>query len=199
MAIEQGLSDDPAASMQQALKTAQHALELDDTVREVHFVLANIYRAKGRHDEAIAAARRAVALDPNYADGYGQLAVNLNYAGRPRDGLAAIEKAMKLNPRHPYFYILIVGQSHYLLGNYEKAIKLFERVKISNPQFTLGHKMLAATYVALGRMGEAEWAAAELETLIPNYTVAREAASSPYKDRAIFELYIERLRKAGLK
>jgi adenylate cyclase len=198
-AAQLGLSDDPKASMRQALEIAQHALQLDDTVREVYFVLANAYRANKRHSEALAASRHAIALDPNYADGYAQLAANLNYAGSPRDGLAAIKKAMKLNPRHPYFYVLILGQSFYLLGQYEKAVKQFERVKKSNPHFTQVHKMLAATYVALGRTDDAEWAATELETLIPNFSLKGEASSAPFKDEALLHLYIERLRKAGLK
>jgi adenylate cyclase len=199
MAAQLGLSDDQKVSMRLALKNAQHALELDDTVREVHFVLANVYQANRLHSEALAAARRAIAIDPNYADGYAQLAANLNYAGSPRDGMAAIKKAMQLNPRHPYFYVLILGQSQYLLGRYKEAVKQFERVKKSDPSFTPVHKMLAASYVALGRIDDAKWAATELETLIPNFSLKEEAASSPYKDEAVVHLFIERLRKAGLK
>jgi hypothetical protein len=70
---------------------------------------------------------------------------------------------------------------------------------VCNPHFTLVHKFLAATYVALGRSDDAEWAAAELQTLIPDFALKQEAASAPYKDRAVFDLYIERLRKAGLQ
>jgi adenylate cyclase len=193
------LSDNPKASLLEAQKLAQRALDLDDTIREVHFVLANFYSASGQLDKAIAAARRAISLDPNYADAYGVLAFSLNYAGKPHDAQAAIKKAMQLNPRYGYFYVLLVGQSYYLLGRYEEAAKHFERARTSNPDFTLVHKMLAATYVALGRMDDAEWAAQELLTLIPKFSLKVEATSSPYKDEAVFNLYIDRLRKAGLQ
>lgn len=71
--------------------------------------------------------------------------------------------------------------------------------RTSNPHFTLAHKMLAATYVALGRTDDAQWAAEELRTLIPKFSLKGEAARSPYKDEAVFNLYIDRLRKAGLQ
>lgn len=199
MAVELGFSDDPDSSTRKALKIAQQALALDDTAREVHFVLANIFRTMKRHDRAIAAARHAIALDPNYADGYAQLAVDLNYAGRPNEGLTAIKHAMQLNPRHPFFYVWILGQSYYLLDRYDEAARQFERVKISNPNFTQAHKMLAATYSALGRADDAEWAAIELKTLIPDFSLKRESASAPYKDEAVFRRYIDRLRQAGLR
>jgi adenylate cyclase len=198
-AAQLGLSDDPKASIRQALEIAQHALQLDDTVREVHFGLSHAYWLDGNLKKGIAAARRAIALDPNYADAYGMLATNLNYAGSPLDALAAIRKAMQLNPRYPYFYVLIDGQSNYQLGRYKEALKQFERVRTSNPNFPLAHKMLAATYVALGRTDDAQWAAEELRTLIPKFSLKGEAARSPYKDEAVFNLYIDRLRKAGLQ
>jgi len=199
IAVELGLSDEPKASTREAIRIAQHALSLDDTVREVHFVLSNIYRTLKRHDDAIAAARQAITLDPNYADGYAQLALDLNYAGKPDEGLAAIKHAMRLNPRHPFFYVWILGQSYYLLGRHEEAAEQFVRVTKSNPDFTVAHKMLAATYSELGRSDDAEWAAAELETLIPNYSLEQEVASAPYKDPAVFRRYIDGLRKAGLQ
>jgi adenylate cyclase len=199
MVVQLGLTDNPKASTREALKIAQHALALDDTVPEVSFVLANVYRTARLLEKAIAAGRRAIALDPNYADGYAVLATNLNYAGSPLDALETIKKAMQLNPRHPYFYVFILGHSFYRLGRYEEAAAQFERVKTKNPHFTLVYKMLATTYVALERMDEAEWAAVELLTLIPQFSLKGEAASSPYKDEAVFDLYIDRLRKAGLK
>ena len=199
MPVELGFADDPKASTREALRIAQDALALDDTVREVYFVLSNIYRLLKRHDDAIAAARRAIALDPNYADGYAVLATNLNYAGKPDEGLAAIKHAMQLNPRHSYFYMWILGHSHYLLGRYEEAAEQFVRVSKSNPHFAAAHKMLAATYSELGRTDDAEWAAAELETLVPNYSLEQEIASGAYKDPAVFRRYIDGLRKAGLQ
>jgi adenylate cyclase len=199
MMVELGIVKNPKPVALEALEIGKHALALDDSVREVHFALSIVYRALGRHDEAIAAARRAIALDPNYADGYGVLAINLNYAGKPEEGLAKIKQAMELNPRHPFFYVWILGQSYYLLGRYDEAAEQFERVKRANPHFPPAHKMLAVVYTELGRVDDAEWAATEYETLVPDYTLKREATSSPYREWAVFDRYVTALRKAGLQ
>ena len=198
MLTELGFSVDPGSAVQSALETAKTALALDEDSREVHFALAIINRALRRHNEALTSALRAIEIDPNYADGYAVLALTHNYSGNPDKGLEAITYAAKLNPRRPFFYRWILGQSHYLLGNYEDALELFEGAKTSNPGFTPAHKMLAATYVALGQIEDAEWAAVEMETLIPNYTVATEPASSPYKDEKVLKLLLGWLRSAGL-
>ena len=58
--------------------------------------------------------------------------------------------------------------------------------------------MLAATYSELGRTDDAEWAAMELETLIPDFSLARERELAPYKDSTVLDRYIANLRKAGL-
>jgi adenylate cyclase len=194
-----GLSDQPKASLRKALEIANFALKLDDRLPQTHFVLAAAYRGQRQYDKAIAAARRSIALDPNYADGYFQVALNLNYAGRPDDGLTEIKKAMRLNPRHSFFYVLVLGQSYYLLGEYEKALKQFERAKAANPEFGQVHKFLAATYVALGRMDDAEWAVEELKSIIPDVSLKKEVFSAPFQDKRVLDLYLSRLRKAGLE
>lgn len=191
-------SDDRELSLSNGLKFAQQALDLDPSVRQVHFVLSITYRNMKRFDDAIAASRLAVALDPNYADGYAEMAQNLNFSGLPEEGLTKIHHAMQLNPSSPFFYVWIEGQSNYLLGRYADAARLFERVKASNPQFPFVHKMLAATYSELGDPGEAEWAADELLTLNPAFTLSLEREHVPYKDKGVLERYIEGLRKAGI-
>ena len=194
-----GLSDQREVAVSKALEMAKLALKLDETLPQTQFVLAAVYRAQREYDKALAAARKAVALDPNYADGYFQVALNLNYAGRPDDGLTEIKKAMRLNPRHPFFYVLVLGQSYYLLGQYEQALKQFERVKTANPEFGQVHKFLAATYVALGRVDDAEWAVEELKAVMPDFSLKKEIFSAPFKDRRVLDMYLDRLRKAGLE
>jgi adenylate cyclase len=194
-----GFSEKNEKAVDKALEIAKFALKLDGKLPQTHFVLAAVYRAQRKYDKALAAARKAVELDPNYADGYFQVALNLNYSGRPNDGLVEIEKAMRLNPRHPFFYVLVLGQSYYLLGQYEKALQQFERVKAANPEFGQVHKFLAATYVALEQIDDAEWEIEELRAVIPNISLKKEVFSAPFKDKRVLDVYLSRLRKAGLE
>jgi adenylate cyclase len=198
MDIELGWTEAPDRSLQQAKEMIEHALRLDDSLPQVHFALTNVYRQQKRHDDAIAAARRAIQLEPSYADGYGTMALSLNYAGRPQEGLEAIRTAMRLNPRHQFFYVWIVGQSHFLMGAYDDAIAQFEDVIASNPHFPSGHLALAAAYAQTGRTDDAEWEAAEVLALLPDFSLARERERSLYTNTADLERWLDGLRKAGL-
>ena len=196
---QQHWTTDPDGAVQKSLDIAEYARSLDGSNAQVYFVLANIYGNLKQFDEAIAAAKTSIALYPSYADGYTILAITLNYYGKPDEGLIAIRQAMKLNPSKPFFYVWTEGQSQYLLGNFEEAARLFELVTISNPEFSLAHKMLAATLVELGRIEDAQWAAEEMMVVAPGFLISTEATRTPYREDAVLSRYIENLRKAGLE
>lgn len=193
-----GWSENPSEDLRRAAELTEKALKLDDSIPQVHFARSVVDRLRGRYDEAIAAAQRAIALDPNYADGYAVLAIALNYGSRPDEGLRAIDTAMRLNPRHPFFYVWIKGQAHFLNRDYAGAIAEFERVIESNPHFSLGHLMLAAAYGHVGRIEDAEWEAAEVHSLVPDFSIELARHTMPYKNPKDMERYIDGLRKAGL-
>ncbi|MCD1644504.1 winged helix-turn-helix domain-containing tetratricopeptide repeat protein [Aurantimonas coralicida] len=190
---------DAKVSAETAMTLARKAQLLDPQNPYVHFALSIIHRTMGRHEESLAAARKAIEIDPNYADGHALLAIDLNYAGRPEEGMLTIEKALRLNPQAPFFYFWIRGQAHYLLGRYKEAATDLERAKFQNPEFIPVHKLLAAARVELGQTEEAEWEVAEIEVRLPEFSLRQERASSPYSDDAVFDRYIQNLRKAGLK
>jgi len=199
MPVEQGFSENPEKSKEEAYRLALEAQSIDAKVREVQFALGIILRVQGKYREAIEAARNAIEIDGNYADGYALLAINLNFADKPREGLVAIEKGIRLNPRKPSFYMWILAQSHYLLGQYSEAAQILENIKEKDPDFMLTHKLLAATYSALGRHDDAEWAVSELEILVPNISLEQESISFTYENPDVKQTYIERLRDAGLR
>ena len=192
-------SDDPANSTKLAFEIAQKALKLDDSVPQTYFALTSIYASMKRLDDGISAARKAIALDPNYADAYANLAINLNYAGQLDEALKSIDYAMRLNPESSFSYRWIKGHTHYSLGQLEKAAKWLEGVRDSNPNFSNVYQLLIATYVELGRIDDAEWAASELLTLVPNFSLSQEKARALYRDKEVKRRYIEGLRKAGIE
>ena len=106
---------------------------------------------------------------------------------------------MKLNPLRPFFYVWTEGQSHYLQGNYEKAVQMFEHVITTNPQFSAAQKMLVATYIELGRKDDAEWAFEELLTIAPEFRISTENTRAPYIKKAVRRRYIESLRQAKIE
>lgn len=192
-------SDDPAKSLSLAFDLAQQALRLDSSVPQTYFALIGIYRGMGRLDDSMSAARKAIALDPNYADAYANLAISLNYDGQYSKALESIDYAMRLNPGAPFDYHWIKGLTHYLLRQPEEAVGWLESVRDSNPAFSNAYNFLIATYVELGQIDDAEWAASELLTLVPNFSLSREEERLDYKDKEAKRRYIESLRKAGIE
>lgn len=188
----------PEAAIVAANKYALRALELDNSLPQVHFALSDINRIQGRHDAAIAAARRSIVLDPNYADGYAVLGLSLMYAGRLEEAVEAMQRGMELNPRHPFFYLQNLGHAYFLMGRYEEAITAFQQVLEKNPHFLGAHLLLAASYGQLDSIEDAEWEAAEVLTLEPNFSWRAERERSQYKNPADLERLIEGMRKAGL-
>ena len=192
-------SDDPAKSIRLAFKYAQQALKLDDSVPQVHFALISVYRNMNRLDDAISAAKKAIALDPNYADAYANHAISLNFHGQYDEANRSIDHAMRLNPETSFSYRWIKGHTQYLLGQPEKAVVWLEGVRDSNPEFSNVYKLLIATYVELGQFDDAEWAAIELMTLVPHFSLSEEREIAIYRDEKVRQRYFESLRKAGIK
>ena len=196
--IFHGWSESPERSSRLALEKAQYALTLDDNSRVAHFALAFTYLNMMRYDEALAANQRVLELNPNHAEGHAQRGLILSHVGRPAEALEAIRIAMRLDPRHPFFYVWILGQAQFLLKQTEEAIAQFEKSIESNPDFAIGHLMLASAYAHVGRIEDAQWEAEEILVLLPDFTLTAEREKAAYKDPAHLEYYLEGLRKAGL-
>ena len=73
--------------------------------------------------------------------------------------------------------------------------KAVERV----PDDVLAYIVLTSSYELAGREGEARAAAKEVLRINPAFSLERLAKTSPHKDRAVVERFIEALRKAGLR
>lgn len=191
-------SNSPEDSGRMAKGFALKALDLDPTVREVHFALGAAYLRERDFDRAIEATTRSVELDPNYADGLAQLAWVLNYSGQPNETLPRIQKAMRLHPHYSYFYEAILGQSYFHLGRYEEAAAVLERAVERNSEFVFARQYLAATYGQMGRVADAEWEISEIKAMVPSYTLAAQREHHYYRRDSDLALYLDGLRKGGL-
>jgi TolB-like protein/Tfp pilus assembly protein PilF/predicted Ser/Thr protein kinase len=87
-----------------AAAAADKALELDNTLAEVHYTLA-IIKAWVYWDweGAETAFRRAIGLNPNYPEARAYYSHLLNILGRPKEAMAEIELALESDPLNSIF------------------------------------------------------------------------------------------------
>lgn len=197
--ISASWSPSPEKTIRQAKALALKALELDPTVREVHFALGSAYLRERDFDKALASTSRSIEIDPNYADGHAQLSWILNYMGRPAEGLPSIGKAMRLHPHYSYFYEAILGQAYFHLARFDEAAAILERSVERNPEFNFARQYLAATYGRMGRIEDAEWQISEIIAAVPEYSVEHQKLHSFYSNESDLNFFIEGLRKGGLR
>jgi TolB-like protein/Tfp pilus assembly protein PilF len=101
--IQQGIMSHSEAGPK-AEAASLKALELDDTLAEVHYFLAaNQTWGKWDWESAGKSFERAIALNPNYPDARAYYSWYLFYMERPEEAMAQIERALELDPFNAAF------------------------------------------------------------------------------------------------
>ena len=199
-----GWSDDPAADVARAEKTAEDALALRPDDSDAHMVKSYLFETKSQTRAALAEAETAVGDDPNNARAIAQAGYLGSYFGHSEDGVAAVETALRLSPHDPTAPIMQVHLCylHNNLAQWEQAIEWCEKALANNVKER--GNALAALAVAnawAGHDKEAKDAVAELRKVDPAFTVKTMAGWHPSDDptfKAQFARYLEGLRKAGV-
>jgi adenylate cyclase len=189
----------PRESIAKAFKLGQKALSLDVSDSDSHALLGSIYLVMGQHEKAIAAGERSVSFNPNGAMVHGLLGITLGYAGRLDEGIDHLKQGIRLNPFPAYWYFYQLGRIYREKGQYEEALKAFEKALNRSPDAFAVYVHLAATYIFLGREEEARTAASKVLELYPDFSVERAKKAWGYKNQAQLQLFVDALHKAGLK
>lgn len=190
---------DPDMSSAEAAKYSRRALEIDPSLREVHFAMSTVNLSRKQIEAAIDATEKAILIDPNYADAYAQRAQALAYFGKPDESLASLDRAKALNPLHPFYYTWIGSLAGFVKGDYDAAIAISKDVAVRNPDFTGARLILAASYGLGGRQEDAEWEVEELLAQVPNLTLALAVDRAPFVRDGDRARYADGLRRAGLR
>jgi adenylate cyclase len=142
-------------SLEVAYEHAKLAVASDDNLPLGHAVLGWVQMWRKEANEALSAGRHAVALDPNNADAQLFLSITLSALGRGKESLNYIRSAIRLNPHPSTLYLMALGISYYVLGQFEEAIEAFRRGVELWPLFPPNQAYLAITYLRLERKEEA--------------------------------------------
>jgi adenylate cyclase len=188
-------SNTPELCLEQAVTLAQRAIELDpgDARGHATFGYACLFRRK--HDESLAAYQRAAELNPNDADVLAETGHCVSCCGDPQRALQLLERAMRLNPFYPDSYLWNLGEVHFDLGDYEKAIRTLGRMR----DLSQAYRLLTASHALLGNVTEAKRHAQQVLATQPGFSLEHWRDIPPDRNPEPRERFLEGLRKAGLK
>jgi adenylate cyclase len=168
-----------------------------------HYVKGEIFRGRKQFESAIGEYQVAISINRNLAPAYATLANTYIRAGRTKEAFEPLETAIRLSPRDPLLNIWLYWtcHAHIHLAQDELAIGWCRRSVALNPYWA-AYIDLAAAYGWTGQKSEARAALAELDKLMPNYTVDRWR-NEGWSDNPVFlteyQHIIEGLQKAGMR
>ncbi len=163
----------------EAIKSANLSLELDPNEPEVHRIMGAIKLWFERdHDLGKYHFEKARELCPSDVYIISRYATMLIYFGEFEKALGELERAMRLDP---FSHDLLFGAEalcHYWLGNYDKAITCFKKVKVLKAHLFY----IALTYV---KKGDQETAQEKLKEarIMTGMNIESFVKSEPYEDQ----------------
>lgn len=196
--VRQGWSQSQELSIEQALKAARAALELENENPDGLALLGCFRFVQKAFDEAVETMEKAVSLAPSHSWITAMSASILNYSGLPRDAIHRIKKAMRLSPIHPMWFLAILGNAYHLAGEHDIAIGTFKKAIDREPSSTLPRVGLTSTLSQVGREEEARSAGEELLRCEPGFSVTKWMKAHPFKNPAQAEQVRMNLLGAGL-
>ena len=165
--------------IEEASVYAERAVEIDDTLPEVHIRLGQVRSAAGRYDDAATEYHRALSLRPDHPDAVLGLAETHEAKGRAADAESMYRRALTLRPDHPStinrYAVFLFNQARF-----EDAAKNFRRFTELMPT-ARGFSNLAAAYWAVGKYDEARRAAEQ--------SIAFEPTSDAYVNLGFIYYY----------
>jgi adenylate cyclase len=125
------------------------------------------------------------------------------FGGRPGDAVPQFEDALRLNPRgvEAFGYLSVGAGALVMLGRYEEAVDWAQRsllFPVGDQNFWT-YAQLASAFGHLGRLDEAREALGELLKRRPEFSRDYMRRVVAWRNDDHFEIYLDGLRKAGLK
>jgi TolB-like protein/DNA-binding winged helix-turn-helix (wHTH) protein len=117
-----------------SLRTAEHAMRLDETAPSAQFAYSHARWLHGDIDAALVHARKSVELSPSFAEGFAEIGFHEAHSGDPSRALPSLARAELLNPLSPFIDSLHIDRAvaHVQLAQWDKAA-LWARAAVNRP------------------------------------------------------------------
>jgi TolB-like protein/Tfp pilus assembly protein PilF len=180
----------------------QKALSIDDKNTEAHSSSSLVYMIMGQYEKAIEHGQKAIEVGPNSAESHILVAQTMYYAGNFDDSIALGEQAVRLSPNCAAWYWIILGRSYMLVGRYQDALVIFEKLleQAQGKEYDLwrANHYLAVTYSLMGQTEKAQIHLAEAQKFNSEYSLKYVRRINFFKDPKHLDAILDALRKAGL-
>jgi len=144
----------PSEATPKAKEAAQRALELDDTLPEVHSIWAGIKTwSDWDWEGGEQAYKRALELKPNFPEALVYYSNLLCYMGRLDEALAMAERAMQLDPFNSVILTISACTLSYL-GRFDESIERYQNALETSPNDPVGLNGLWENYYVQGMYEE---------------------------------------------
>jgi adenylate cyclase len=189
---------DPDKWLRKSLELAEKAVALGPDEPGGYQMLGMLALSRRDYEQAIAYREKVLALAPNDYIALMGLGSVLYKAGEPERAIDILKKALRKNPRKAIVVLWAIGDAQVVAGQYEAAIETSNQAISRNPDSMYPHIFLSASYIAAGRLEEAQSEAARLLQINPNFNVSNWIKSRLLKYPADEKRYANLLLKAGL-
>jgi DNA-binding SARP family transcriptional activator len=144
----------PKEAFSKAKTAALRALEIDDTLAEVHTSLAHLHMHDYEWPSAEREFKRAIELNPNSAVVHDWYAFYLIMFGRVDEALAEVARALELDPLSLGINT-DAGELLYFARQYDSAVEQFQRTLEMDAYYYQAHIVLARVYEQKGMFEQA--------------------------------------------
>jgi tetratricopeptide (TPR) repeat protein len=145
---------DPKEFTPKAEAAARKALELDDTLADAHYALANLKTDAWQWREAESAFKRAIEANPNLAGARNAYSAYLSLMGRHDEAIREIKRGRELDP----LSLVVSANVGYRLcfaRRHDEALAGLKKTLELEPNYGLAHIITGYAYAAKGMHSEA--------------------------------------------
>jgi Tfp pilus assembly protein PilF len=154
---------------QEALASAQQAIDRDKHNAEAYNFLGFIYMSQSAYDKAAEALHEALHLNPYLTDAHNGLGVTYTQLKEYDKALKEFQIALNdKNYKTPEKILLNLGNLYSDQGVMSEAVRSFERAVTVNPEYTMGYLALGSAYQKMGRADKAAEQFRKVMALAPN-------------------------------
>jgi tetratricopeptide (TPR) repeat protein len=205
--VGDGFVDTEAADTARATELIRQAQAAAPREQVVRYATGQLFRGRGRYEEAITEYEAVLAINPNSAWAFAHIGRCKYRLGLLAESIPLQEQAIRLSPRDPeiFTFYFRIGEAHLLQAHIDEAISWLEKARGANPTVPYVHLWLASAYGLQGRLESAAAEFAEARRLIGDESyssiarvarprIRREPKLQPFYEATLYA----GLRKAGV-